>query len=326
MNAPELIFVGIDVAKDTLEVALDDHSPTRCVSNDAAGVAQLSQELVALGARVGAVVIEATGGYERQVAVALCSAGVPVMVINPRQGRDFAKAMGYLSKTDALDARVLSHLAATLYQSERRERLLMKVPEPQQQALQALMVRRLQLVGMRVAERNRLASSHRSQQKSIRAVLSVLDRQIELIDRSIDGQLDEHFAAKLDLLKGLKGIGRATQASLMAGLPELGHLSRAQISKLVGVAPLNCDSGRHRGKRVTWGGRAPVRAALYMATLSAVRYDPMLRAFYQRLRAKGKLVKVALVACMHKLLTIINAIMKSGQPWSANHQPLQKNS
>lgn len=282
------------------------------------------KELSALGTRVGAVVIEATGGYQRQVAMALCTAGLPVMVINPRQARDFAKAMGHLSKTDAIDARVLSHLAATLHASERRERLLMKLPEPQQEALQALMVRRLQLVGMRVAESNRLATSHRAQHKSIKAVLRVLDRQLEVIDRSIDGHLGEYFASKLALLKGLKGVGRGTQASLMAGLPELGRLSRAQIGKLVGVAPLNCDSGRHRGKRVTWGGRAPVRAALYMATLSAVKHDPTLRVFYQRLLAAGKPAKVALVACMHKLLTIINAILKSGKPWSANHQMLSK--
>lgn len=320
MNAPELVFVGIDVSKDTLELALDDHSPTRRVSNDVTGIAQLSEELTALGARVGAIVIEATGGYERQVAVTLCLASLPVMVINPRQGRDFAKALGHLSKTDAIDARVLSHLAATLHASERRERLLMKVPEPQQEALQALIVRRLQLVGMRVAESNRLALSHRAQHKSIKAVLHVLDRQIAVIDRNIDGHLDEHFAGKLALLKGLKGVGRGTQASLMAGLPELGRLNRAQISKLVGIAPLNCDSGRHRGKRVTWGGRAPVRAALYMATLTAVQHDPTLMAFYQRLLANGKPAKVALVACMHKLLTIINAILKSGKPWSANHQ------
>ena len=324
MNAPELVFVGIDVAKDTLELAVDDHSPTRRMSNDGAGIAQLSAELAALGARVGAGVMEATGGYQRQVAVALCLAGLPVMVINPRQARDFAKAMGHLSKTDAIDARVLAHLAATLHASERRERLLMKVPDPQQEALHALMVRRLQLIGMRVAESNRLAVSHRAQHQSIQAVLRVLDRQIEVIDRSVDGHLDAHFARKLDLLKGLKGVGRGTQASLMAGLPELGHLSGAQISKLVGVAPLNGDSGRHRGKRVTWGGRAPVRAAVYMATLTAVRYDPVLRAFYQRLLAKGKPPKVALVACMHKLVTIINAILKSGIPWSANHQSLPK--
>ena len=324
MNVPDLMFVGVDVSKDQFEVALDDHSPTRRVSNDGVGIAALCAELAALGARVGAVVIEATGGYERQVAVALCTAGLPVMVINPRQARDFAKSMGHLAKTDAIDARVLAHFAATLYASERRERLLMKVPEPQQQVLQALVVRRLQMVEMRVAESNRLDLSHRSQQQSIRAVLRVLDRQLAAIDRDIDAQLDEHFASKLELLKGLKGVGRGTQAALMAGLPELGRLNRAQISKLVGVAPLNCDSGRHRGKRVTWGGRGPVRAALYMAALSAVRYDPILTAFYQRLLSRGKPAKVALVACMHKLLTIINAILKSGKPWSANYQAVQK--
>ena len=319
MNASELIFVGIDVSKDTLEVALDDAAKTQCLANDETGIAELVKLTAPLASRVGAVVLEATGGFERQAAVALCLAGLPVMVVNPRQARDFAKALGYLSKTDAIDARVLSHMARTLHQSERRERLLMKLPEANQVTLQALIVRRSQLIAMQVAEANRLALSHRSQHKSIQAVLKVLARQIEAIDGDVDGQLREHFAEKLALLKGMKGVGIGTQAALMAMLPELGQLTGEAIGKLVGVAPLNCDSGRHKGKRITWGGRAAVRSSMYMATLSAVRFNPVIKTFYDRLIANGKPKKVALIACMHKLLTIINAIIKSGKPWNPDH-------
>lgn len=320
MNTSELIFVGIDVAKDTLEVALDDKSKTQCLANAEADIAALVKQLSPLAEQIGVVVLEATGGLERRVAVALCLAGLAVMVVNPRQARDFAKAMGYLSKTDAIDARVLSHFARTLHQSAQRERLLLKLPDAHQVALQALFVRRTQLIGMRVAEENRLPMSHRSQHPSIKAVLKVLDRQIVALERDMGGMLQEHFAAKLALLKGFKGVGICTQASLMAALPELGQLSHGQIGKLVGVAPLNADSGRYKGKRTTWGGRATVRTALYMAALSAIRYNPVIKVFYERLMANGKLKKVALVACMHKMLTIMNAIIKSGIPWNPEHQ------
>lgn len=325
MNVSELIFVGIDVSKDTLEVALDDKSKTQCIANAEAGIAALVKQLIPLAEQIGVVVLEATGGLERQVAVALCMAGLAVMVVNPRQARDFAKSMGYLSKTDAIDARVLSHFARMLHQSAQRERLLMTLPDAHQVALQALFVRRTQLIGMRVAEANRLPMSHRSQHKSIKAVLKVLDREIAVLDRDMGGMLEEHFADKLALLKGFKGVGICTQASLMAGLPELGQLTHGQIGKLVGVAPLNADSGRHKGKRTTWGGRATVRTALYMAALSAIRYNPVIKVFYERLVAKGKLKKVALVACMHKMLTIMNAVIKSGIPWNPEHQNNPKN-
>lgn len=322
INASDLIFVGIDVSKDTLELALDDKGETQSVSNDKAGIQSLLAVLKAASSGscvMGAVVLEATGGFEREAAIALCSAGWPVMVVNPRQARDFAKAMGYLAKTDAVDARVLSHFARTLYQSEKREQLLMQLPPARQVELQALIVRRSQLIQMRVAEENRLALSHPSQRKSIKAVCKVLNKQIASIDRDIDTQLKDHFPAKLALLDKFKGIGTNTKAMLMAALPELGELSHPQISKLVGVAPLNCDSGKHKGKRFTWGGRAEVRCALYMAALSAVRYNPVIKLFYDRLLSKGKPKKVALVACMHKILRILNAIMKSGKPWDAHH-------
>lgn len=321
-NDSELVFVGVDVSKDTLELAFDDKGKTRSLSNDELGIAALLEIIKAAQSEsggVGGVVFEATGGFEREAALALCSAGLPVMVVNPRQARDFAKAMGYLAKTDAIDARVLSHFARTLHQSDRREQWLMRLPDVQQVLLQALIVRRSQLIQMRVAEDNRRSMSHPTQRKSIDAVRKVLNKQIADIDQDIDTQLKDHFAAKLALLKNFKGIGTSTQACLMAALPELGELSHEQISKLVGVAPLNCDSGKHKGKRFTWGGRADVRCALYMAALSAVRYNPVIKLFYDRLLSKGKPKKVALVACMHKLLIILNAIIKSAVPWSENH-------
>lgn len=319
MDASELIFIGIDVSKDSLELALSDKGKTHEIDNDEAGIAQLLATVKAAGGKVGAVVLEATGGFERPVAVALCRMGLPVMVVNPRQARDFAKAMGYLAKTDAIDARMLSHFALTLYQSERRERLLMTLPDANQEVLQSLITRRGQLLQMRVAEANRLALGSQLQRKSIKVVLKTLDKELARLDVDIDNQLKGHFAEKLALLKGFKGIGVGMQASLMAALPELGILNHQQISKLVGVAPLNADSGKHKGRRITWGGRSDVRSMLYMATLSAIRFNSVIKPFYERLIAKGKPKKVAIVACMHKMLTILNAIMRTNKPWDELH-------
>jgi transposase len=313
------IFVGIDVSKDTLEVALGEDARTHTLGNDGAGLKSLLALLDAVRERVAVVLMEATGGLERQAAATLCAHGFAVMVVNPRQAHDFAKAMGYLSKTDSIDAKALSHFACTLHNSSKRERFLYKLPSVQQQLLLALMTRRSQLVGMRVAEGNRLSLAHASQHKSIRAVLKLLDAQIGRIDDDAGHMLQEHFKDKLRLLQGLKGVGPGTQAMLMAGLPELGRLSGRQIGKLVGVAPLNADSGKFKGKRTTWGGRANVRSALYMAALSASRHDPTIKAFYERLLAAGKPKKVALTACMHKLLTIINAVIRSGVPWQPSY-------
>jgi transposase len=318
-DASELIFAGIDVSKATLELALDDRAKTHTLGNDAAGVNALIDRLKPLAGRVAVVLLEATGGLELPAAAALCANGFAVMVVNPRQAHDFAKALGYLSKTDSIDARALSHFARTLYASDKRERLLYKLPTPQQELLLAMVTRRAQLVGMRVAESNRLASAHVSQRKSIQVHLKMLDRQIGQIDDDAQQHLKDHFKDKLALLKGLKGVGPGTQAMLMAALPELGTLTHREIAKLVGVAPLNCDSGKFKGKRTTWGGRANVRAALYMAALSAARFDPTIKAFYQRLLTAGKPKKLALTACMHKLLTIINAVIKSGQPWNPSY-------
>lgn len=314
-GAPELIFVGIDVSKATLEVALNDRDKTQTFSNDEPGLKSLLAMLTEMRERVGVVLLEATGGLEQPAAAMLCAHGLAVMVINPRQAHDFAKAMGYLAKTDRTDAKMLSQFARTLHASDRRERLLYKLPTDAQETLLAMVTRRSQLVAMRVAEHNRLASMHASQRKSIRTILKMLDHQIGKIDDDAGGFLKEHFKDKLELLKGLKGVGPGTQAMLMAALPELGQLKRREIAKLVGVAPLNNDSGTFKGRRSTWGGRANVRSALYMASLSAVRYDPVLRSFYERLVQAGKPKKVALTACMHKLLTIANAIIHARSPW-----------
>jgi transposase len=319
MGHTDNLFIGIDVSKDTLEIALDNSSPTQTFKNHPEGIARLVKLLASCTRPIGVVLLEATGGLERECAVGLCLADLPVIVINPRQAHDFAKSMGYLAKTDPLDAKVLSHFARTLHGDQRFERMLFKLPSQQQVVLQALVVRRNQLVAMRVAEGNRLAGAHLAQRKSIHAVIKLLVSEIGRIDKDIARNLDQHFAPTLKLLKGIKGVAVGTKAALMAQLPELGQLSQRQIGKLVGIAPLNCDSGKFKGKRVTWGGRAPVRAALYMATMSAKKHDPVIKAFYEQLIARGKVPKVALVACMHKLLTIMNAIVRSGKPWSATY-------
>jgi transposase len=314
-NVSEAIFVGIDVSKGTLEAAWNDSSKTSRFDNNESGIKELLKTLE--GMKIEVVLLEATGGLERSAVLALCVAGYQVMVVNPRQAHDFAKALGYLSKTDHTDARALSHFARTLYASDKRHRLIYSPPTLEQEILAALITRRTQLVGMRVAESNRLGTSHVSQRKSIRTVIKALDRQISEIDSDVGGQLKQHFKDKLALLKGLKGVGTNTQAVLMASVPELGTLTEREIAKLVGVAPLNRDSGNFKGKRTTWGGRANVRAALYMAALTATRFEPTIKTFYERLLARGKPKKVALTACMHKLLTIINAVIKSGKPWQA---------
>jgi transposase len=318
-NPTDNLFIGIDVSKDTLELALDNSAPTQTFENHPEGIARLVKLVTSCTKPIGVILLEATGGLERACAAALCLADLAVIVINPRQAHDFAKSMGYLAKTDALDAKVLSHFARTLHGDQRFERMLFKLPSPQQVVLQALVVRRSQLVVMRVAEGNRLAGAHLAQRQSISVVIKLLASEIARIDKDIGRNLDQHFAPKLKLLQGIKGVAVGTKAALMAQLPELGQLTQRQIGKLVGVAPLNCDSGKFKGKRVTWGGRAPLRAALYMATLSATRHEPVIKAFYQQLIARGKAPKVALVACMHKLLTIMNAIVRSGQPWSPTY-------
>ncbi|MFP5485522.1 MAG: IS110 family transposase [Gammaproteobacteria bacterium] len=313
----EPVYVGIDVSKDSLEVALADKVASVRFENDEQGVNALLEHLTSHN--VAVVLLEATGGLEKRCAHAMYLAGMTVVVANPRQAHEFAKSMGYLAKTDGIDARMLSHFARTLHSSERFDKLLFKMATPQQEQLQALVTRRAQLVHMRVAETNRLNQAHALSAKSIQAVIKTLDKQIKTLDEDIGNRLKQHFAQKLKLLEGFKGIGEGTKAVLMAALPELGQLNRREIGKLVGVAPLNHDSGKMRGRRSVWGGRADVRSALYMAALSAVRFDPTIKAFYERLRVAGKPAKVALVACMRKMLSILNAVIKSNTAWEQRY-------
>jgi len=301
---------GIDVSKARLDVDFSDDRPGFGAANDPAGHAQIVQTLKSTSAL--RIVIEATGGYERTIVAELAAAGLPVVVVNPRQVRDFAKATGRLAKTDAIDAKVLALFAIAIQPP------LRPVEDAQSQVFTELLTRRRQLVQMRVAESNRLAQARdRRVRKSIEGVIKLLDRQID----SIDGEIDQHiqnsdiWKEKEELLLAVEGIGPTTARTLLADLPELGSASRQQIAALVGLAPFNRDSGTLRGQRTIVGGRAPVRSVLYMATLTATMRNPVIRAHYQHLLAKGKRKKVALVACMRKLLTILNAILREKKPW-----------
>jgi len=307
------VFVGIDVSSQTLEIASSGDTKTWQVCNDAPGlevlVSQMSQIKPAL------VVLEATGGYEFEAACALQASGLAVAVVNPRTARDFARAMGALAKTDALDARMLAAFARVLHQHPERERFVKPLADAELQRLQALVLRRRQLVQMITAERQRMRISHAAARPSIERVIEFLKAEMGGTDADVAAHVESHHAELAAALSSVPGIGAASVAVLLAELPELGKLDRRRIAALVGVAPLNRDSGQMRGQRSIWGGRADVRRTLYMATLTAVRYNPVLKAHYEHLLAAGKRKKVALVACMRKLLTVINAIAKHGSKW-----------
>ena len=313
MNA-DLIYVGIDVSKASLDVCVGVPGSPCTLNNDSAGHDALWQLL--RDRRVGLVVLEATGGYEFACAAALQAKGLPVAVINPRQARDFAKAMGRLAKTDRIDSAGRAHLAQVLAARPDAARFVKPLPDAQQQTLAALVSRRRQLVQMRVMETHHLNVAHRRAHKSIKAVIKALGTQLRHIEAELALHLKQHHADLSTLLGDVKGLGPATVATLIGEMPELGKLNRRQISALAGVAPYNHDSGRLKGKRCISGGRATLRTALYMATLVATRHNPVIQKFYQRLLGAGKLKKVALVACMRKLLTILNAMVKSNEPWN----------
>jgi len=300
------------VAKEHLDASLGDE--TLRVANEPSGWDELIAKFKA--SDVDVVVIEATGGYERGLVCALQDVQLCVARVNPRQARDFAKSMGHLAKTDKVDAKCLRDLADVLARHKDRNRYITPVSQPHREQLAALMVRRRQLVDMRVAETNRLDNANARAARSIRSVLKTLDRQLQDIDHDIDAHIDEHFKHQRQLLDSVKGVGPVTTLTMLSALPELGRLDRRQISKLVGVAPLADDSGKRRGARRTWGGRSEVRAVLYMATLTATRHNPAIKAFYERLVAAGKPKKVAIVACMRKLLTILNAIVRDNAKWN----------
>lgn len=309
MTAAALV-VGIDIAKAELAVALHPTGTTWTVAHTAAGIQALTARLPPLTPAL--VVCEATGGLETALVGALAAAGLPLVVVNPRQVRAFAKATGRLAKTDALDAAVLARFGAAVQPPVR------PLPDAATQALGALVTRRRQLVDMLTAERNRLGSAPPVLHRELRAHIAWLARRLTRLDRDLDAALRASpcWRTQDALLQSVPGVGPVLAATLLAELPELGTLSRHAVAALVGVAPVARDSGAFRGRRRTWGGRAPVRAVLYMATLAAVRCNPVLRAFYRRLTGAGKLPKVALTACMRKLLTILNAMVKHQTPWA----------
>jgi transposase len=303
--------VGIDVSKARLDAHALPAGAAASFDNTAAGVAQLV-EFLRRHAPVELVLMEATGRYERRCAADLLDAGFAVAVVNPRQARDFARSIGKLAKTDALDAATLAEFAR-LGHARRAE----KVPE-NRQLLDDLVTRRRQVVQMLVAEGHRLAAlTHKVARRSVNAVLRVLEQEREDLDREIAALIesDDDWRNKRDLLRTVPGVGPATANQLVSDLPELGKLNRQEVAALVGVAPLNRDSGTRRGGRHVSGGRRDLRCVLYMAAVSAARFNPLIRAFYVRLRDAGKPFKVRIVACMRKLLTILNQMARNNQPW-----------
>ena len=305
-------FVGIDVSKERLDVAMRPSGERESVTNDKAGIEALVKRLG--GIQPTLIVLEATGGVERSVTRALASAELPVVVVNPRQVRDFAKATGQLAKTDAIDAIVLARFAEAV------RPVLRPLPDEVTLELRALIARRRQITEMMVAERNRLNRASKSVTKRIDAHIRWLQAELQRADKDLDQSIRQSpiWQENQDLLRSVPSIGPVTSRTLLAELPELGQLNRKQIAALVGIAPLNWDSGTLRGRRAIWGGRASVRAVLYMAALVASRRNTVMRVFYKRLRDAGKAPKVALVACMRKLLTILNSMIKHKTRWSEN--------
>lgn len=314
------LTVGVDVAKATLEVGFSDREATLAPTNDEAGHAAVLAhlaELRAKGTTIGLVVLEATGGLEVEIATALQLAGYAVVVVNPRQARDFARSMGYLAKTDRIDARVLAHMGQTLLQRADLAKLVKPMPDEHQRMLQALVTRRRQLLAMRIAEQQRMSGPDKRMRRSLNTILKALDRETARVDKQLQTFVGKHHAELAALLDGVKGVGKATISTLLAEVPELGKLNGREISALVGVAPINRDSGTMRGKRTIFGGRPSVRKVLFMAALVASRFNPVIKAFYQRLLTKGKPKKLALTACARKLLTILNAMARTGKPFNA---------
>lgn len=304
------LYVGVDVSKDHLDVAIEPSGEAFRVANDAGEAAELAAKLKQLGPLL--VVVEATGGYEMTVAAALTTQAVSVAVVNPRQVRDFARSLGRLAKTDAIDARILARFGeATKLQAR-------PLPDEATRALDALVSRRRQLVDMLVAERNRRQQARGAKvERSLDRHIQFLEKQLAEVDEDIDRTVRQSpiFVAKDELMQSVPGVGKVTSRTLLAELPELGRLGRKQIAALVGVAPMNWDSGTMRGQRRISGGRTSARRALFIAALVASRYNQVIRAHYKRLLATGKAKKVALIACARKLLVILNAMLRSQVPW-----------
>ena len=309
----ESIVIGIDVAKEQLDVA----TPKGVLQapNTPEGHRHLIKQLAKWS--IDSIIVEATGGYERAVVAEMAAADLPIIVVNPRQVRDFARATGQLAKTDAIDAKMLAKFGQAVRPEQR------PLPSEKQRELQQQLARRRQLVGMLTSENNRLQQTTDTLvRNTIEAVGETLKEQLEKLDQCLQRTIEETPAwrEKENLLRSVPGVGPQTALALLVELPELGSCSRQQIAALVGVAPINRDSGKYRGRRTTWGGRASVRSALYMATLVATRYNPVIRAHYKHLQEIGKRKKVALVACMRKLLCMLNAILRDQTPWKNSLQ------
>lgn len=302
-------FVGIDVSKAALDFdSLPERAPQQ-FANSEEGIAALV-ELLKDGS-VERIVLEATGGYETNVAAALAAAGLPVVVINPKRVRDFAKASGVLAKTDRIDAQVLARFGQAIVPPVRA------LPDETQRELAELLDRRMQLVVMRAQEKARLSRVLPVARRDIKEHIAWLDKRIARFERDLDQRLraSEAWKEKVELLGSVPGVGKVTIFTLLARLPELGQLNRGQIAALVGVAPFNDDSGERRGQRYIRGGRCDVRCVLYMATLTATHHNPTIKHFFERLVAAGKPFKLAMTACMRKLLTILNVIIRTKEPW-----------
>jgi transposase len=311
MDGANLTWIGIDVAKATLDLHFLPSGQAHSLANDPAGHRQLRKLLPDPAAC--RIVLEATGGYERQLVADLLDAGFHVAVVNPKRVRDFARALGLAAKTDRLDARVLALFAQKIQPAPAH-----KTPEKQAE-IQQLVARRRQLIDLRTQESNRWEITRsKAAKKSIQAVLNTLERQVRDIERAIADlvESDDEWRQKTQLVQSVPGLGGVTATTLVADVPELGQLNRQQISSLVGLAPFNRDSGQHQGKRAIGGGRKSVRSVLYMAALAARRCNPVIKAFADRLAQHGKPFKVVLTACMRKLLVIVNSLLKSGQPWN----------
>jgi len=313
-NTTVEIFAGIDVSKSTLDMCIEPAVKTLHVAYDDAGIRQLADSLK--DASPALIVMEATGGLEVRIASELASEGLPVVVINPRQARDFARATGRLAKTDRVDAAVLAAFAQAVRPQIR------PLKDAQTRALDDMVSRRRQLIGMRVQEQLRLGTADSAPlKKSLKRHITWLDKQIAAVDDDLNKRLrdSEVWRAKDDLLRGIPGVGAVTTLTLLAKCPELGALNRREIAALAGVAPIANDSGKHRGRRFIWGGRADVRAVLYMAAISAIRCNNVIKVFAERLKKAGKPPKVVIVACMRKLLTIMNSMLKNNAPWNPKY-------
>ena len=310
------VFVGIDVSKAVLDVAVLPSGEVLQFPNDADGIEDLGKKLKAEAADL--VVMEATGGYETAVATGLVAIGLRVAVVNPRQIRDFAKATGRLAKNDRIDAQVIAAFGQAI------EPEIVRLPDDDAREMAALLLRRRQLVSMRVQEVNRLGLMQGAMRKRIKTHIDWLEQEIGKLDIDLTAALRSSAAwrAKDELLRSFKGIGPVSSRTLIISLPELGQLDRRAIAALVGLAPFNRDSGVMRGRRSIYGGRSHVRAILYMAATTAIRSNPVIRDFYQRLKSRGKPHKVAMVACMRKMLTILNAMVRQSTPWTPEINPL----